>query len=67
MCELSADVVQATNRLCAGKVRTVQARRVAELVVDDVCGWRVRLLDSIHLRFLGIGILFGVNLRCVHI
>lgn len=56
-----AQVVRAMQvvRACAGRM---QACRVVKLLVDVVCNQRVRLLDGIHLRFPGIGIIFGVNL-----
>lgn len=44
-----------------------QACGAAELLVGAVCGWRVRAPSDIDLQILAIGIIFGVNLFCVHI
>lgn len=62
-------MVRAERGRCAGRQSAgdVQVLDAAKLLVDVVCGQRVRLLDGLHLRFPGIGILFGVNLRYVHI
>ena len=38
-----------------------------ELLVSAVCGRRVHTPSGIDLRALAISIIFGVNLRCVHI
>ena len=57
-------VVRAANRPCTSEV---QARDAAELLVGAVCDWRVRLPNGIHLQFLAISIIFGVNLCYVHI
>ena len=44
-----------------------QVSGIAELLVSAVCSRRVRAPGGIHLRFLGIRIIFGVNICCVHI
>ena len=44
-----------------------QVSGIAELLVSAVCSRRMRAPGVIHLRFLGISIIFGVNFCCVHI
>ena len=44
-----------------------QVSGIAELLVSAVCGRRVRAPSGLHLRFLAISIIFGANIRCVHI
>lgn len=39
----------------------------AELLVDAVYGRQMRAPGGLHLRFLAISIIFGANIRCVHI
>ena len=56
--------MRATNRQNAGDE---QARGDAELLVSAVCSRRMRTPSGIDLRFLGISIIFGVNICCVHI
>ena len=43
-----------------------QVSGIAELLVSAVCSRRMRAPGVIHLRFLGISIIFGVNFCCVH-
>ena len=53
--------------VCGGNAGGEQAHGAAELLVSAVCSRRMRAPGVIHLRFLVIRIIFGVNICCVHI
>ena len=53
--------------VCERNTCDEQVHGAAELLVSAVCGRRVRAPGGIHLRFLGISIIFGVIICCVHI
>ena len=58
---------EGTQAECERDAGDEQARGGAELLVSAVCSWRMRAPGVIHLRFLVIRIIFGVNICCVHI
>ena len=58
---------EGTQAECERDAGDEQARGGAELLVSAVCSWRMRAPGGIHLRFLTISIIFGANIRCVHI
>ena len=53
-----------TNKPRASKA---QACGVTELLVGTVCSWRMRAPSALDLQIFAIGILFGVNICCMHI
>ena len=53
--------------VCERNTCDEQVRGAAELLVDAVYGRRMRAPGGLHLRFLAISIIFGANIRCVHI
>ena len=49
-----------------GTAKSTAVRAAAELLVSAVCDRWMRAPGGIHLRFLGISIIFGANFFCVH-
>ena len=56
-----------TQTACGLRAGRMRAGEAAELLVDAVYDQQARAPGGIHLRFLAISIIFGANLRCVHI
>lgn len=57
----------AFGRSAGGNTGDEQARGAAELLANAVYGRQARAPSGLHLRFLAISIIFGANIRCVHI
>ena len=52
---------------CRRSASCEQARGAVELLANAVYGRQARAPSGLHLRFLAISIIFGANIRCVHI
>ena len=53
--------------VCGRDAGGEQVNGIAELLVSAVCSRRMRAPSGIDQQILAISIIFGVNLRCVHI
>ena len=53
--------------VCERNTCDEQVHGAAELLANAVYGRQARAPSGLHLRFLAISIIFGANIRCVHI